>query len=398
MSDNTGKIKMVVLVLGAILGSAVGTGTAVFVANKMASDSGSSTAETSAVDSTTDSNNDSGADTNSGTDTSGSEQTTEQELLTPLEFENDGDRDSALTRLNEQWDKFISKPRYLEVQVGEDLYETHVLNTKGERIVQSSDGTYLGLFTNDNRSVRVSNEDENTTSLSYNSSVDAIWISKNAIKNMNNGTEGYTFKYVDHTENNSKNGYDTEEFVIDVYGRDACIELYNTDSPDEEYRIGEKLIDTVVNYVNQSLDADWTPHIEVGFMYSDKEAEMITYLNVIFDGRTESNWLVLGSMETPDWSLDDYWYTVEFSEDKADELADHLVESVNSAYDIVNVDETLGRYGADGEYPDGTPVESGAETTETADGASSADSKTDDNTGNADNADGTTEVTSSEGE
>lgn len=360
------------------------------------------------------------AENSNKNNSSATDSTSEEELEAPTVGTEDGNQrdlsvkdfmttdaeDEALKKLSTRLEEFKSKPRYMEVQVGDDQYEAHLINTKGERIAQDLNGTYMALFTSDNRSLRINNNTETEqTSISFNSAFDVMWTASNALHNLESKKDGYTLKYVEHNSEDEI-ASNVTEYVIDISGRDACILLYDTYIPDRENPIGAKLIDTITPYITSVTGKDWDPHIEVGYLFSDQDP-MICYLNVVLDDSVESNWLVIGSTETADWELDSYWYDdKKFTDDRADDLAQHLVTAINDVYDTIDLDNMLNRYTFNpddlGEEGDEVVYETEDETTSDKETEESTDAKSDDTAGeaveaqNANEENITEEVTTSE--
>jgi len=307
------------LIVGVMLGSAVGSGAGAYLLGK---NNQNSTEPTQVLEETI------------NTDESTTDESNSDDEYTPIDVDA-SEQEVILADIQSEIDYLDSISKYVEVQIGEDSYDGYLYNTHGEILAQSQNNEYTVVFTNDGRCVRVASEgdEENgSTSLTYNSSIDVMKQCKNALNNMN--YSGYTLKKVEHTnEDELKEG--VREYVIDIRGRDACIALYNGVGDGNSF--GGKLIDTIVSYLAESTGGTWEPHIELGMLYSNNH-DFMAYLNLMVNDEPQNNWLLLRYAEVPDWQLDEKFYTVEFTEENAEEVCELVAKATSDIYSIIEDD------------------------------------------------------------
>lgn len=262
---------------------------------------------------------------------------------------------AKVKEVNGVFDELLKKNVYFNVQIGQDSYDGYLYNTKGEIVSQSSDGSLTTVYTKDKHCVAVSSEDQ---SMTVDASIDFVAMCRNALNAVSEDNKDVTLYMVDSEgEDSSSDEFSTlgkvQEYVIDFKGEDACKLIYSSTKAD--------YADTVIKALKEYLGDSWVPHMEIGFVWSE-DNQLASYCNIISEsGSHDSNWICIGSGDTPDWELPEEWYSADYTTN-TDENNAKLMDMLN------NFTEYLSKI----LYPNGNPNDPNSSNESEADNQSSA--------------------------
>lgn len=218
---------------------------------------------------------------------------------------------------------------YLQVQTGENSYETYIYNTDKECFAQDSYGYYTAIFRNDDKVIKYGDE---AGAIAVGSDIELVSISKNIINSVNNGIDGITLYEMDSTNENSL----WHEYRVDMIGEDAIKACYSS--------LGEKNAQIMYNNLTDGLE-DWEPHLIMVYNWCDEEVNepddifykrLQMYCLMVEDNQEYTNWALQGYAEIGNWKLDESWYTTDFTEITGEEYDNMIMNLVNNLAEVLN--------------------------------------------------------------
>lgn len=223
------------------------------------------------------------------------------------------EENNFVTSINSVLSSIASQSVAFNVQVGDNIYDCYLYNNTGESIVQSSDGSYTTVFTNNNHSIKSITKDNTVV---IDSSVDLLTPCKNAIKALKNNMNDTTLTKVTYANDTTKGVY---EYTIRVKGYDSVKSLYSSVGDD----FSTSMVDSLQSYIGE----DWIPELEFGFIYSTS-GELALYCNAIIDEQRYTNWVCEGYVSFVEWELNKQWYSTEFKTDNSQALYDLMQDEL----------------------------------------------------------------------
>lgn len=241
------------------------------------------------------------------------------------------DLSSAITTIEKSLSELREKNMYINCYENDTEYASLIYNASGESITQGTDGSIV-VFLKDNNSVSFGDN------ISYGMDTDALTTLELAVKMARNGSA--LVHTVDLTTDAEKaDGVTTTEYLVDVMGWDNL----------------EKMYDLLSEGLGADMTSVFKTGIEAGSFEEDTSQLNFRYAYIVQDGKLVSagcymyfgevyaenwsdcyvSWYFDGYQQVGDWSLQEDWYTYDYSK-MADDEGKQLQEMLNTLYESVN--------------------------------------------------------------
>lgn len=218
------------------------------------------------------------------------------------------EKNAACDAILERLGKMKTDNTYLQVQVGDNAYDTYIYNKKGECFAQSDSGIYTSVTRSDGSTIKLDSEND---AVIIEKDIDIITLMENAAKVAKNHDD-----IVVYDMETSEEG--TKEYRIDMIGEEVFREVYDMFSAE----LGDIMVDTIVS----NMGENWEPHLI--YCYIMNEETVTLYCYVVENQVEYTNWLSQGYLTLGDWSLDEEWYAEDietFNYEKGHEMLTALV-------------------------------------------------------------------------
>lgn len=235
------------------------------------------------------------------------------------------DVEKAQTAVLSRLEKLKDGSTYVQLQVGEDTYESYMYNKNNECFAQASDGSYSAIFRNDGKAVKY---EASSGAVAVGSDIDLISFAENAMTAVSNGVEGA--QLFEMTPSNEEST--VVEYRVDLVGDEAVKACYSS--------IGEDFGQVMLDNLMEALP-DWEPHIIMIYLVdlADEQVDLedIAMYCYYVDNDTEyANWTMQGCVEVNDWSLSEDWYTYDFSNTVEEDFNTMLNELVATLTEVID--------------------------------------------------------------
>ena len=236
-------------------------------------------------------------------------------------------KEEALNKINEVFEYISDKSLYIQVETGNDEFDSYMYSKNGELVAQSYDGSYSIVIRNDMKSVRYNNA---SYEIAFDSVIDVLGTAKGAIKAVEQDTENVTLERI-VLEGDEE--YGVYEYAIDFKGSEACKVLFS------EY--GDEFADKLITEIKSHMGETWEPHLKFGITI-DNEKQIGLYMDIIEGDEEYNNWLCNYYVVTEDWQLEDKWYSIELNEENAIEILEMMEFELNKLNEVASkIDDSL---------------------------------------------------------
>lgn len=216
---------------------------------------------------------------------------------------------------------------YIQVQVGDNEYESYMYNKNNECFAQSSDGAYISVFRNDGKTIKFGGD---AGAIAVGKDIDVLTIAENAMKAVSRKVDGVQLFEMEPTKENP----DVIEYRIDLAGDEAVKQVYISEDTKEDKEFAELMVNNMIEQIG-----DWEPHIILVCALSNKpenENDFMMYCMFVQNNQEYTNWVMLGHIVTDDWKLDEAWYTTDFANTDATEFSTLMNDTVTQLGDILD--------------------------------------------------------------
>jgi hypothetical protein len=277
------------------------------------------------------------------------------------------DGDQARELMTSLVDRIANGSTYVQLQTGDDSYESYMYNTNGECFGETSDGSYLAVYRNDNKVVKYGDE---AGAIAVGDDIEVMSIVRNAINATASNIDGVQLFDMEMSEDSEN----VVEYRMDFVGEDAIKSLYSSISDDFAQQMYDKL--TTQALVSTSSDSDdtsedsdseesselesetesessessdeeennsveWDPHLIICAILQTNEdktevTDGIFYCYYVYNNAEYTNWLMQGFVDIGDWKLDSAWYDTDYSEmdsNTFDEMMTTLTDNLSDLLD-----------------------------------------------------------------
>ena len=178
--------------------------------------------------------------------------------ISTYEFEHivlDGeDKEKAVKKITDCIDYISTHDTYLQVQVGENEYESYLYNTAGECFAQASDGSYNAVFRDDKNVIKYSSD---SSAIAFGKDIEILGILRNAATaTLDNSIDGIQLFEMVPIEDDSN----VVEYRVDLVGEEAVKACYTSYGDDFAEIMFDNLIDQV---------PDWEPHLVMVYIITN---------------------------------------------------------------------------------------------------------------------------------
>lgn len=216
---------------------------------------------------------------------------------------------------------------YIQVQVGDNEYESYMYNKNNECFAESSDGTYISVFRNDGKTVKFGGD---AGAIAVGKDIDVMTITENAMKAVSKKVDGVQLFEMTPTKENP----DVTEYRVDFVGEEAVKQLYISENKQEDRDFADLMVNNMKEHIG-----DWEPHIILVCALSnnsENENDFMMYCMFVQNNQEYTNWVMLGNIVTDDWKLDEAWYTTDFANTDANEFSTLMNDTVTKLGDILD--------------------------------------------------------------
>lgn len=233
--------------------------------------------------------------------------------------------ETARDKITEALNEISGSNSYIQVQVGDNKYDTYIYNKNGEAFGQASSGDYSSIYRKDGTSVKYSKDSEKFNIGQDVSFVDILNNVVNATKENDKNIKFYRMT-TDLTDGKNK----VYDYRIDLQGADAIKKAYG--------KLADDVGDSIIDAMKESIGKDWEPHLIYCFSVSGKpgtkDSTFVACCYIIYNESEYMNWIANGYIELDDWALDEKWYDDDalnkLSGDEAYEYVDGLVKDLEN--------------------------------------------------------------------
>jgi len=207
---------------------------------------------------------------------------------------------------------------YIQLQVGDDVFDTYIYNKKGECFAQSDSSGYSSVALSDGRTVKISTHDEEVI---IESDTDVLSL---MLKVAELAKTDETFTLYDMVVEDEG----IKEYRIDVVGEENIRKIYSS--------FGDQVADNIMQNLKASLGDSWEPHLIYCYLLADNKCTLYTY--VVANNEEYVNFYSQGHVTLGDWELSEDYYQADL--DTLDyKTACDLLE--NTVYDLEQILQTF---------------------------------------------------------
>lgn len=236
---------------------------------------------------------------------------------------NDKDKKKEIvSNISNKLRQIRSGSTYVQIQTGDNDYESYMYNRNNECLAQTSDESYYAVFRKDNKTIKYSTENN---MIALGTDMDIMTFAINAIESVvKESSANITLLDMELSDNESGNN---KEFRVDINGEEAVKLCYNS--------LGENFANNMIDKLKEQMGNDWVPRLVMIYNISDNEDIGVSCCYVV-DNTEYLSWVMEGYTTVGDWALDSKWYTANFEDLEELELSDMLESLLDDAYAILD--------------------------------------------------------------